>query len=45
MNDFNGLINQLNLADLPMMGKRFTWCSVQDGERWSRIDRFLLESR
>ncbi|XP_028091349.1 uncharacterized protein LOC114291686 [Camellia sinensis] len=44
MNDFNKLINWLNLVDLPMKGRRFTWCNAQDGERWSQIDRFLLES-
>ncbi|XP_028112692.1 uncharacterized protein LOC114310798 [Camellia sinensis] len=41
----NELIDQLNLVDLPMKGRRFTWCNALDGERWSRIDRFLLEGR
>ncbi|XP_028074327.1 uncharacterized protein LOC114276707 [Camellia sinensis] len=45
MTDFNGLIDQLSLMDLPMLGRSFTWCNAQDGERWSRIDRFLLDSR
>ncbi|XP_028116127.1 uncharacterized protein LOC114313894 [Camellia sinensis] len=45
MTDFNGLIDQLSLVDLPMLGRSFTWCNDQDGERWSRIDRFLLDSR
>ncbi|XP_028107353.1 uncharacterized protein LOC114306334 [Camellia sinensis] len=44
MNDSNELVDQLSLVDLPMRGRSFTWCNVQDGERWSRIDRFLLES-
>ncbi|XP_028059328.1 uncharacterized protein LOC114263032 [Camellia sinensis] len=33
MNDFNELIDQLNLVDLPMKGRRFTWCNAQDGKR------------
>ncbi|XP_028063179.1 uncharacterized protein LOC114266465 [Camellia sinensis] len=45
MNDFNELIDQLNLVDLPMKGRRFTWCNAQDGKRWSRIDRLLLEMK
>lgn len=45
MNDFNGLVDQLNLVDLPMMGRSFTWCNAQDGDRWSRMDRFLLDNR
>ncbi|XP_028056846.1 uncharacterized protein LOC114260849 [Camellia sinensis] len=45
MTDFDGLIDQLSLVDLPMLGRSFTCCNAQDGERWSKIDRFLLDSR
>ncbi|XP_028121376.1 uncharacterized protein LOC114318641 [Camellia sinensis] len=42
MREFNELIDNLEVADLPMMGRKFTWCNSQEGEKWSRIDRFLL---
>ncbi|XP_028093924.1 uncharacterized protein LOC114294022 [Camellia sinensis] len=45
MKDFNELIDKLELTDLPMLGRQFTWCNALDGERWSRINRFLLDSR
>ncbi|KAL7175788.1 hypothetical protein ACSBR2_029390 [Camellia fascicularis] len=45
MTNFNGLIDQLSLVDLPMLGRSFTWCNASNGERWSSIDRFLLNSR
>ncbi|KAF5931642.1 hypothetical protein HYC85_027813 [Camellia sinensis] len=28
-----------------LSGRQFTWCNTVEGERWSRIDRFLLDSR
>ncbi|XP_028054758.1 uncharacterized protein LOC114258955 [Camellia sinensis] len=43
MKDFNELIEKLELIDIPMLGRKFTWCNALDGDRWSRIDRFLLE--
>ncbi|XP_028090751.1 uncharacterized protein LOC114290933 [Camellia sinensis] len=45
MKDFNEFIHRLEFSDLPMLGRQFTWCNALDGERWSRIDRFLLDSR
>ncbi|XP_028065848.1 uncharacterized protein LOC114268811 [Camellia sinensis] len=45
MKDFNELIDKLELIDIPMLGRNFTWCIVMDGDRWSRIDRFLLDPR
>ncbi|XP_028078606.1 uncharacterized protein LOC114280437 [Camellia sinensis] len=42
MRDFNNMIAQLELIDIPMLGKKFTWCNSQVREKWSRIDRFLL---
>ncbi|XP_028080663.1 uncharacterized protein LOC114282213 [Camellia sinensis] len=45
MKDFNEFIDKLKLSDLPMLGRQFTWCYAIDGERCSRIDRFLLDSR
>ncbi|XP_028085071.1 uncharacterized protein LOC114286171 [Camellia sinensis] len=40
--EFNELIDNLEVCDLPMMRRKFTWCNSQDGGKWSRIDRFLL---
>ncbi|XP_028083239.1 uncharacterized protein LOC114284511 [Camellia sinensis] len=42
MNGFNDFINTLELMDVPMIGKKYTWCNSQGGERWSRLDRFLV---
>ncbi|XP_028064204.1 uncharacterized protein LOC114267362 [Camellia sinensis] len=42
MREFNELIEQLEVFDLPMCGRKFTWCHSQEGDRWSRLDRFLL---
>lgn len=36
------MIDQLEMIDLPMLGRKFTWCNSQIREKWSRIDRFLL---
>lgn len=43
MRDFNSMIDQLELFDVPMLGRKFTWCNSQIREKWSRIDRFLLD--
>ena len=42
MKDFNELIDNLEVCDLPMLGRKFTWCNSQNGVKWSRLDRFLL---
>lgn len=42
MNDFNELIDELEVCDIPMLGRKFTWCNSQEGVKWSRLDRFLL---
>lgn len=43
MLDFNNLIDQLALVDIPLLGRNFTWCNSLEGERWSKIDPFFLE--
>ena len=40
MKDFNEFIEILELVDMQMLGRQFTWCNAMDGNRWSRIDRF-----
>ncbi|KAL7185216.1 hypothetical protein ACSBR2_027194 [Camellia fascicularis] len=42
MMDLNSFVENYELSDLPLLGRKFTWCNAQDGERWSRIDRILL---
>lgn len=39
MNDFNRFINNLELMDMPMLGRQYTW---GNSRHWSRIDRFLV---
>ncbi|XP_028124708.1 uncharacterized protein LOC114321704 [Camellia sinensis] len=43
MKDFNEFIYTMELQDLPMLGRSFTWCNDVEGERWSRLDRFILD--
>lgn len=42
MRDFNTMTEQMDLMDMPMLGRKFTWCNSQDRANWSRIDRFLV---
>jgi exonuclease III len=38
---FNCFVEEMELIDVPVLGKKFTWFSA-DGKSMSRIDRFLL---
>ena len=42
MRDFNDFIECLEVVDLPLLGRKFTWGESQKGDKWSRLDRFLL---
>ncbi|KAL7203350.1 hypothetical protein ACSBR2_016609 [Camellia fascicularis] len=42
MKQLNDFIGKCELNDLPLYGRKFTWCNAQDSEKWSRIDRVLL---
>lgn len=42
MRDFLEFINNMELADIPMTGRKFTWTSYQDYAIHCRLDRFLL---
>lgn len=44
MKDFNDFIDLMELHDLPMLGRLFTWCNDVGERRWSRLDRFLLDT-
>lgn len=39
--EFNNFILEMNIVDVPVMGKKFTWFNA-DGSALSRLDRFLL---
>lgn len=41
MSDFSTFINDLQLIDLQMGGRNYTWY-MRNGEAMSRLDRFLL---
>ncbi|MCH83902.1 cysteine-rich receptor-like protein kinase, partial [Trifolium medium] len=43
MRDFGGFIEDLELVDLPLLGRRFTWYHA-NGIAMSRIDRILVSS-
>lgn len=45
MKDFNEFIDRCELTELQMLGRKFTWCNAFDGNKWSKIDRFLLSPK
>ncbi|CAL5415768.1 unnamed protein product [Camellia sinensis] len=42
MKELNAFIDKCELNDIPLLGRKYTWCNAQEGEKWSRIDRVLL---
>lgn len=42
MRDLNKFIDDMELMDLQLLGRSFTWSNSQDEEKWSKIDRFIL---
>lgn len=38
MRRLNKFIEDMELVDLPMLGRKFTWSNGQNGEKWSRIE-------
>lgn len=44
MLEFNNFIEGLELFDVPMHGRQFTWSNSADGGRCSRINKVLLSS-
>ena len=38
--EFGDWINELNLVNMPIMGRKFTW---RRGKSYSRLDRFLID--
>ncbi|XP_028060814.1 uncharacterized protein LOC114264401 [Camellia sinensis] len=41
MKQLNEFIDSAELNDLPLLGRKYTWCNSQN---WSRIDRVLLSA-
>lgn len=44
MSKFRHTINRLGLHDMPMMGRRFTWCNQQERSVMARLDRVLFNN-
>ncbi|XP_028109732.1 uncharacterized protein LOC114308363 [Camellia sinensis] len=44
MKHLNDFIGNSELHDLPLHGRKYTWCNAHESEKWSRIDRVLLSS-
>ncbi|GMP88503.1 hypothetical protein CsSME_00040473 [Camellia sinensis var. sinensis] len=44
MNDFNIFIDRMEGVELPLLGRKFTWSDSREEGRWSRIDRFIVDS-
>lgn len=42
MRDFSEFCNNMEILDLPMLGRKFTWTNFQDQAVHSRLDRFLV---
>ncbi|XP_028066189.1 uncharacterized protein LOC114269125 [Camellia sinensis] len=45
MKQLSDMVANLELRDLPLQGRSFTWSNNQEADRWSRLDRFLLHSQ
>lgn len=45
MKDFNAFIEDMELSDLPMQGRQYTWSNSSVRGSWSRIDRVLLSTK
>ncbi|KAL7171102.1 hypothetical protein ACSBR2_035874 [Camellia fascicularis] len=42
MREFNSFVDTCELSYIPLLGRKFIWCNAQEGVKWSRIDRFLV---
>lgn len=45
MKDLLDFGNRMELLDLPMLGRKFTWTNFQDHAVHSRLDRFLISQQ
>lgn len=44
MRAFRGLIEHLELIDLPLLGRRYTWSNERENPTFVRLDRFLVST-
>ncbi|XP_058220671.1 uncharacterized protein LOC131330923 [Rhododendron vialii] len=45
MKEFLEFFNSMELLDIPMIGRKFTWTNYQDHAILSRLDRFLISQQ
>lgn len=45
MPELNEFIESSEVQDLPLLGRKNTWCNSREGVKWSRIDRVLVDPR
>ncbi|KAL7220774.1 hypothetical protein ACSBR2_013629 [Camellia fascicularis] len=45
MKEFNEFIERCEVSELPLLGRRFTWCNSFVGEKWRKIDRVLVDPK
>lgn len=45
MRDFNCFIDNREFSDIPLFGRKFTWCNAGEGGKWSRLNRFLANPK
>ncbi|XP_028122358.1 uncharacterized protein LOC114319532 [Camellia sinensis] len=43
MREFIDFIDKCEVQDMPLLGRKYTWCNSLAGEKWSRIDRVLVD--
>ncbi|GMQ07079.1 hypothetical protein CsSME_00051430 [Camellia sinensis var. sinensis] len=44
MIEFNTFIHNMDMVDLPLLGRKFTWSNKQSVEKCCRLDCFLVSS-
>ncbi|XP_028076613.1 uncharacterized protein LOC114278708 [Camellia sinensis] len=45
MTELNEFIENSKVQDLPLLGRKYTWCNSRECVKWSRIDRVLVDPR
>ncbi|XP_028059511.1 uncharacterized protein LOC114263203 [Camellia sinensis] len=45
MTELNEFIENSEIQDLPLLGRKYTWCNSREGVKWSRIDRVLVDPK
>ncbi|XP_028101025.1 uncharacterized protein LOC114300334 [Camellia sinensis] len=43
MKDFNEFVEKLELTDMPMLGRQYTWCNAMEGNRWNHCPILIQE--